>query len=161
MVFHLANSSDLTNVSVQVILFPVNLVLKASLIFFSMENKRSFRTTSILLILTLYGTYDISFHCFGCWFIQSFIRIFWIERLHLMDKIWLVLIICLVIIISYYHLVQLHEKNRDDHLLAACQWLCTYICKISIRGLGPSSLFQVIRWNTVWLYILSGQSTPS
>ena len=161
MVFHLANSFDLTNVSVQVILFPLNLVLRASLTFFGMANKRSVRTMLILLILTLYGTYDILFHCFGCWFVESFIRNFRKERLHPIDKIWLVLIICLVIIISYYHLVPLHEKNWDDYLLAASQWLCKYICKISKRGLGPLSLFQVIRWNTVWLYILSSQSTSS
>ena len=161
MVFHLANSFDLTNVSVQVILFPLSLVLRASVTFFGMANKRSVRTMLILLILTLYGTYDISFHCFGCWFVQSFIWNFQKERLHLIDKIWLVLIICLFIIISCYHLVPLHEKNWDNHLLAASQWLCKYICKISKQGLGPLSLFQVIRWNTVWLYILSGQSTPS
>ena len=119
VVFHLANSFDLTNVSVQVILFPLNLVLRASQTFFGMENKRNVRTMLILLIFTLYGTYDISLHCFGCWFVQSFIRIFRIERLHPIDKIWLVLIICLVIIISYYHLVPLHGKNWDDHLLAA------------------------------------------
>ena len=161
MVFHLPNSFDLTNVSVQVILFPLNLVLRASLTFFGMENKRSAGTMSILLILSLYGTYVISLHYFGCWFVQSFIWIFWIERLHPIDKIWLVLIICLVIIISYYHLIPLHEKNWDDHLLAASQWLCKYICKIFIQGLGPLSLFQVIHRNTVWLYVLSGQSTSS
>ena len=67
----------------------------------------------ILLILTLYGKYGMSLYCFGCWFVQSFIQIFRIEKLHPIDKIWLVLIICLVIIISYYHLVLLHEKSWE------------------------------------------------
>ena len=58
-VFHLANSFDLTNISVQAILFPLNLVLRASLTFFGMESKRS-TLMLILLILTLYGTFDIS-----------------------------------------------------------------------------------------------------
>ena len=51
----------LTNVSVQVILFPLNLVLRASLIFFGMESKKSDKneTKMILLILTLYDTFDI------------------------------------------------------------------------------------------------------
>ena len=157
----MANSFDLTNDSVQVILFLLNLILRTSLTFFGMENKRSVWTMLILLILTLYRTHDLSLHYFGCWFVQSFIRFFRIERLYPIDKIWLVLIICLVIIISYYYLVPLHEKNGNDHLLAVSQWLCKYICKISIRGIGPLSLFQVIRWNAVWLHMLSGQSTPS
>ena len=59
MAFHLANFFDLANVSVQVILFPLNLVLRASLTFFGMKSKRSARTMFILLILTLYGTFDI------------------------------------------------------------------------------------------------------
>ena len=62
MDFHLANFFDLTNVSVQVILFPLNLVLRASLIFFGMESKKSDEneTKMILSILTLHGTFDIS-----------------------------------------------------------------------------------------------------
>ena len=134
MVFHLANSFDLTNVSVQVILFLVNLALRTSLTFFGMEDKRSVWLMLILLILTLYGKYNILLYCF---IVQSFIWIFRIERLHSIHKIWLVLIICLVMIISYCHLVLLHEKNWEDNLLAASQWFCKYICKISIQGLGP------------------------
>ena len=130
-------------------MFPLNLVLRASLTFYGMESKRSVRIMLILLILTLYGTYDILLHCFGCWFVQSFIRIFQIQRLHPIDKIWLVLIIFLGIMIIYYHLVSLHEKNWDDYLQVASQWLCKYICKTSIRSLGPLSLFEVIHWNTV------------
>ena len=141
--------------------FPFNLALRVFLTFFGIESKRRVPTMLILLILTLYGTYDILLYCFGCWFVQSFIRISQIERLHPIDKMWLVLIICLFIIISYYHLVSLHDKNWDDYLLAASQWLCKCISKTSIRSLVPLSLFQVIRWNTVWLYVLSGQSTPS
>ena len=59
------------------------------------------------------------------WFVQSsnspkkFARIFPTERLHPTDKIWLVFIICLAIIIGYYHLVSLHEKNQDHYILAA------------------------------------------
>ena len=59
----------------------------------------------------------------GCWLVQSFIRIFPMERLHHTEKIWLVLIICLVIIFSYYHLVSLHGKNRYPYLLGTSQWL--------------------------------------
>ena len=92
----------------------------------------------------------------GYWFVQSFFRIFPIERIQPADEIWLVLIICLAIIMSYYHLVSLYEKNRDHY-----QWLYKYICKSSIGSLGPLSLFQVIHWKTVWLYMLSCQSTPS
>ena len=69
----------------------------------------------------------------GCWFVQSFSWIFPVERLHSTDKIWLVLIICVVIIISYYHLVSLHEKDWDRYPLAVRQWLCKYICKSSMR----------------------------
>ena len=134
MVFHLANSFDLTNVSVQVILFLVNLALRTSLTFFGMEDKRSVLLMLILLILTLYGKYNILLYCF---IVQSFIWIFRIERLHSIHKTWLVLIICLVMIISYCHLVLLHEKNWEDNLLAASQWFCKCICKISIQGLGP------------------------
>ena len=42
VVFHLANFSDLTNVSVQVILFPLNLVLRASLTFLAWKVKEPF-----------------------------------------------------------------------------------------------------------------------
>ena len=160
MVFHLANFIDLTNVSVQLILFPLNLVLRASLPFSGTESIRSTRTMLILLILTLYGTFDISLQ----WWLLiplKFFRIFPIEILHPADKIWLALIICLATIISYYHLLSLHEKNQDYYPLAASQWLCKDICKSSIRSLGPLSLFQVICWNTVWLYMLSCQSMPS
>ena len=59
MAFDLANFFDLTNVSVQVILLPLNLVLRASLTFFVMESKRSASMILILLILTLHGTFDI------------------------------------------------------------------------------------------------------
>ena len=160
MAFHLANSFDLTNVSVQVILFPLNLFLTASLTFFAWKVKEALgrcwfcRFSHCMAHLT-YCLAD------GCWFVQKLTRIFPIERLYPTNKIWLVLIICLVIIISYYHLVSLHEKNRDHYLLGASQWLCKCICKTSIRSLGPLSLFQVICWNTVWLYMLSCQSTPS
>ena len=89
-------------------------------------------------------------YCFtdGCWTGQSFSRYFLIERLHPTDKIWLVLIICLAIIISYYHLVSLHEKNLDHYLLAVSHWLYKYICKSSLWNLGLKQLFQVICWNT-------------
>ena len=74
---------------------------------------------------------------------QSFIRVFSLERLHPIDKIWLVVIICLFIIISYYHLISLDEKNRDSYLLAASQWLCKYICKTSIHFVTiPSNLLK-------------------
>ena len=55
-----------------------------------------------------------------------------------------VLIICLATIISYYHLVSLHEKSRGHCLVAASEWLCKNICKSSIPSLGPLSLLQVI-----------------
>ena len=96
-----------------------------------------------------------------CWFDQNFSRIFSIKRLHPSEKYWLVLIICLGIIINYYHLVLIHENNWDHYLLAASQWLCKYICKSSIPSLEPLSLTQVIYWNTIWLCMLSCQSTPS
>ena len=60
VVFHLANFFDLTNVSVQAILFPLTLVLRASLIFFDMESKRRACTMLILLLLNLQGTFGIS-----------------------------------------------------------------------------------------------------
>ena len=142
-VFHLTNFFDLANVSVQVILFPLNLILRASFNFFDKENKRSTRTMLILLILTLYGTFDMSLQWWLLWFVRSFSQILPIERLHPADKN-LVLIICLATIISYYHLASLHEKNRDHYLLAASEWLFKYICKPSIQSLGPLSLFQVI-----------------
>ena len=80
----------------------------------------------------------------GCWFIWSFFRFFPLERLHPTDRTWLVLIICLITINSYYHLVLLHEKNQGHYLLAAKEWLCKYICKSSIQSLGPLPLFHVI-----------------
>ena len=76
----------------------------------------------------------------GYWFVRTFSRLFLIESLHPIDKTWLVLIICLATIISYYHLVSIHEKNRGHYLLAASERLCKYICKLSIRSLGPLSL---------------------
>ena len=156
----MANFFDLTNVSVQVILFPLNDVLRTSLTFFGMESKKSTRTMLILFSLFMvYLTYHSSD---GCWFVQRFSQIFPIERLHPTDKIWLVLIICLVVIISYYHLVSLHENNRDQYVLAASQCLYAYICQTSIQTLGSLSLlFQVIYWNIVWLYMLWCQSMPS
>ena len=71
-------------------------------------------------------------YCFsdGCWFVQSFSQVFPVERLYPTGKIWLVLIICSAIIISYYHLVLGHEKNWDHYLLAASQWLCKYIMEV-------------------------------
>ena len=57
--FDLANFFHLTNVSVQVILFPIN-VLRISLTFFDMESKKSTWTMLILLFLTFYGIFDIS-----------------------------------------------------------------------------------------------------
>ena len=113
-----------------------------------MESKRSAQAMLILLILTLCMT-NLTY-CFsdGCWFGQSFSRFFPIERLDPTDKIWLVvLIICLTIIISQYHLVSLH-KNREHYLLAVSHWLCKYICKSSIWNLGPLPLLQVFCWNT-------------
>ena len=101
----------------------------------------------ILLILTLYGKFEILLQ----WWLLiwlKFSRNFPIERLHSKDKIWLVLIICLAILISFYHLVLLHGKNRHHYLLAVSHWLCKYICKPSIRSLGTLPLFLVICWNT-------------
>ena len=80
----------------------------------------------------------------GYWFVRSFSGIFPIERLHPTDKTWSVLIICLATIISYYHLVWLHENNQDHYLQAASEWLCKYISKLSMQNLGPLSLFQLI-----------------
>ena len=77
----------------------------------------------------------------GCWFVRSFSQIFPIESLHPTDKTWLVSIICLATIISYYHLVSLHEKNRGHYILAASDWLYKYIVR---RLYEPLSLFQVI-----------------
>ena len=144
---------------VEVILFPLNLVLRVSLTFFGTESKRGPRTMFILLLLTWYGNMTYRFSD-GCWLIQSFTRIFPIERLHPTNKTWLVLIICLVIIINYYHLVSLHEENRDHYLLGACKWLCMCICKTSIRSLG---LFHYSRLfaEAVWQYMFLCQSTPS
>ena len=130
VVFHLSNFFDLTNVSVQVILFPLNLVLRGSLTFFGKESKRRARTMLILLIFALCVTIDISLQW---WLLISFSWIFPVERLHSTGKNWLVLIICVVIIISFYHLVSLLEKNRDRYPLAVSQWLCKYICKSSMR----------------------------
>ena len=50
---------DLIKVSVQEILFPLNLVLRLPLTFFSMKNKRSSQAMLILLILTLRDKFDI------------------------------------------------------------------------------------------------------
>ena len=89
-------------------------------------------------------------YCFsdGCWFSQIFARFLPIERLHPTSKMWLVLIICLPIIISSYHLVSLHEKNRCHYLLTVSHCLRKYICKSFIWSLGSLPLFQVIYWNT-------------
>ena len=111
-----------------------------------MKNKRSSQAMLILLILTLRDKFDILLQ----WWLlirSKFSRFFPIERLDPTDKIWLVLIICLTIIISQYHLVSLH-KNRDHYLLAVSHWLCKYICKSSIWNLGPLPLLQVFCWNT-------------
>ena len=92
-----------------------------SLTLFGMESKTLIRKMLILLILTLYGTFDTLLQR---WLLirSKFFSNFPIERLHPTDKTSLVLIICLATIISYYHLVSLHEKNRD--LQAASEWLC-------------------------------------
>ena len=84
----------------------------------------------ILLIFTFFVTFDISLQW---WLLINFSWIFPVERLHSTDKNWLVLIICVVIIISFYDLVSLLEKNRDRYPLAVSQWLCKYICKSSMR----------------------------
>ena len=60
VVFHLANFFDLTNASVQAILFPLTLVLRASLTFFDMESERRACTMLIMLLLNLQGTFGIS-----------------------------------------------------------------------------------------------------
>ena len=60
VVFHLANFFDVTNVSVQLILFHSTLS-SGLLFFFGMDKRRSTRSMLILFILTLYGTFDISF----------------------------------------------------------------------------------------------------
>ena len=144
----------------QVILFPLNLVLRASLTFLTWKVKEALGRCWFcwFSLCKAHLTYRFSD---DCWFVQSFFRIFPIERLHLTNKFWLFLIICFVIIINYYHLVSIHEKNRDHYLLAASQWLCKYICKSSIQSLGPLPLSKVIWWNTVWLYMSSCQSAPS
>ena len=56
----MANFFDLINGSVQLILFPLNLVLRASLTFFGMESKRRARMMLILLIRFLCDAFDIS-----------------------------------------------------------------------------------------------------
>ena len=112
---------DLTNVSVHVILFPLNLVLGASLSFFTMERKTITQTMLILLILFLYGTLDISLQ----WWLlirSNFFSNFSNRKTPFYwQNFWLVLIICLAIIISYNHLASLHEKNRYHYLLAVRQ----------------------------------------
>ena len=137
--FYLAIFFYLTNVSVQVILFPLNLVLRASLTFLTWKVKEALGRYWFcwFSLCKAHLTYRFSD---GCWFVQSFYPIFPIKRLHPAGKIWLVLVICLVIIISYYHLVSMHEKNRDHYLLASSQWLCKCICKSSIQSLGYLSL---------------------
>ena len=151
VVFQLANLFHLANVSVQVVLFSHNLVLRTSLISLTWKVKEVFELYwfCCFSLCKAHLTY-----CFGdgCWFVQSFSRIFPIERLHPTDKIWLVLIIYLAIIINYYHPVLIHEKNWDHYLLAVSQWLWKYIWKSSIQSSGSLSLSQVICWNTVWLY---------
>ena len=144
MVFHLAIFFDLTNVFVQLILFPLNLVLRASLTFFLAWKVKEALGRCWFCWFSLCKTHLTYYFSDDCWFVQSFSRIFPIERLHPTDKIWLISIICLATIISYYHLVSLNLKNWDHYLLAASEWLCKYICKLSIRSLGPLSLFQVI-----------------
>ena len=139
----MANFFDLTNVSVQVILFPLNLVLRASLTFLAWKVKEALGRCWFCWF-SLCKTHLTYYFSDDCWFVQSFSRIFPIERLHPTDKIWLVLFTCLAIIINYYHLVSIHEKNRDHYFLAAIQWLCKCICKSSKQSLGPSSLSQVI-----------------
>ena len=129
------NFIDLINVSVQVILFPLNLVLRASLTNFGMESKKSSRMMFILLILTLSLQWWLLIRSkFFSNFSNRKNRSYW--------QIWLVLIICLAIIIImrriiYCHLVSLYEKNRDHYPLAGSQWLFKYICKLFIRSLGP------------------------
>ena len=154
--FILANSFNLTNVSVQVILFPLNLVLSVCLTFFSMESKRSVRTAFILLNLTLYDTYDMLLQ----WWLLILSKFYSNFPDRKTPSYWQNLI-SFNHLFSYYYLVSLHEKNRDDYLLTASQWLCKYVCKIFIRSLGPLLLFQVICWNAFWLYMLSCQRMPS
>ena len=142
--FSLANFFDPTNVSVQVILFLLNLVLKVSLTFFGMESKRCTPAMLILLIFTFYNTFDILLQ----WWLLirlKFFSNFFSRKTHPTDKIWLVLII------SYYHLVLLYEKDWDHYFLAGSQWLCKCTFKSSIQSLGPLLLFQVICWDNVWL----------
>ena len=85
VVFHLANFSDLTNVSVQVILFPLNLVLRASLTFLAWKVKEPFGRWWFcwFSFCMAHLTYCLSD---GCWFVWSFSRIFPIERHHPTDK---------------------------------------------------------------------------
>ena len=118
-----------------------------------MERKRSARAMFILLILTLYGTFDISLQWWLLILSKSLLPSYW--------KTGLSLIIYLAIIITFYHQVLLHEKNRNHYILAASQWLWKYICKSSIRSLGPLALLQVTCWNTVWIYMLSCHNTLS
>ena len=123
-------------------MFPFNLVFRASLTFFGMENKRSALTIMILLILTLYGTFDISFP----WWLPIRSKFFSNFSDRKTPSYWqnLISFNSLATIISYYHLVSLYEKNKDHYFLTASKWLCKYICMSPIQSLGPLSLFQVI-----------------
>ena len=125
VVFHLAIFFDQTNVSVQVILFPLNIVLRASLTFFDMESKRSAQTMLILLIFTSQGTFDISLQ----WWLLIRSKFFLIlsNRKTLSCRQNLISFNHLFsynIIINYYHLVSIYEKNRDHYLLEASLRLC-------------------------------------
>ena len=152
MVFHLATFFNLTNVSVQVILFPFSLVLRASSTFFGIESKRSARTMFILLILTLYGTLDITLQ----WWLLIRSKIFSNFSNRKTPSYWQKLI-SFNHLFSYNHLVSLHLKNWDYYLLAASEWLCKYICKLSIRSLRPLSLFQVIAEHCLVVHVIMSE----
>ena len=112
---------DLINGSIQLILFPLNLVLRASLTFFGMESKRRARMMFILLILTTCDTFDIWLQ----WWLlvrSKFFSNFFNRKAPSYWQNLITLIICLITTISHYYLVSLHEKNWDHYLLAASQW---------------------------------------
>ena len=123
----------------------LNLVLKGFFIFLAWKVKETLGRLQFPLWMA-HITYNFS-AVMAADLLKIILKFFLIERFDPIDKIWFVLIMCLVIIVSYYHLVSLHENNSDDSLLAVNQWLCKYIYKTSIRRLGPLLLFQATCWH--------------
>ena len=92
----------LTNVSVQVILFPLNLFLRASLTFFLAWKVKEALGRCWFCWFWLCISHWTYWFSDGCWLVWNFYRIFLIETFHPTDKFLLVLIICLAIIFIYY-----------------------------------------------------------